>query len=141
MTLVKSVLSEDTLDTDIKVGMSISRGNLISPLHNINSNNNNINNNLANKHQRLLDNPISPTNSSNSKPVKEKIVLIYDLWFSGVDPIEGNINFWDEFFLLKANTVHLENLINHSSWEKLCKLKDILQLLFTQSTTIVLLGK
>ncbi|PRD32064.1 UNVERIFIED_CONTAM: hypothetical protein NCL1_21608 [Trichonephila clavipes] len=38
------------------------------------------------------------------RPLKEKIVQIYEAFLQGDDPSLDNINFWDEFFLLRVET-------------------------------------
>ncbi|KAI6650904.1 hypothetical protein LOD99_5744 [Oopsacas minuta] len=84
------------------------------------------------KHNTSNDDPTPPI----QPPIKlicEKIVTIYDDWFRGEDPVLGKTSFWDEFFLLKANPTHLENLINHTPWERLIEIKYVLQMLFQHS--------
>lgn len=84
------------------------------------------------KHNTNIGDPTSPLQPP-TKPIREKIVIIYDDWFKGEDPILGKKSFWDEFFLLKANPTHLENLINHTAWERLVEIKYVLQMLFKHS--------
>ena len=82
------------------------------------------------------EDPTSPVRTPN-KLICEKIVIMYDEWFKGGDPVLGRKTFWDEFFLLKANPTHLENLINHMEWERLLDVQTVLQLLFKQSAVVI----
>ncbi|KAL1005524.1 hypothetical protein UPYG_G00060210, partial [Umbra pygmaea] len=40
--------------------------------------------------------------SSSKKPLKEKVVLMYDEIFAKEDPAKNNPRFWDELFLMKV---------------------------------------
>ncbi|XP_060602329.1 armadillo-like helical domain-containing protein 3 isoform X2 [Ruditapes philippinarum] len=71
--------------------------------------------------------------SSSKMALKEKIVIIYEAFFQGEDPSAGNPNFWDEFFLLKANTVFLESECEKLSGEALASLKDNFNLMFLKA--------
>eukprot|EP00058_Branchiostoma_floridae_P015566 XP_002601054.1 hypothetical protein BRAFLDRAFT_61728 [Branchiostoma floridae] len=51
--------------------------------------------------------------SSSKKPLKEKVVQIYESFFKGEDPSLGNPNFWDEFFLMKARNFQLEGVLKN----------------------------
>ncbi|CAG2122345.1 unnamed protein product, partial [Medioppia subpectinata] len=42
------------------------------------------------------------------KTLKEKVVQIYEALIEGKEPFSENNNFWNEFFLLKANGNALE---------------------------------
>ncbi|GFS10796.1 UPF0668 protein C10orf76 homolog [Elysia marginata] len=73
--------------------------------------------------------------SSNQKMVlKEKVVQIYEAFFHGEDPSASNPNFWDELFLLKANTQFIESEIDKLSGESLNNLKDNFNLLFYRAS-------
>ncbi|KAJ8025947.1 Armadillo-like helical domain-containing protein 3 [Holothuria leucospilota] len=71
---------------------------------------------------------------SNSKmELKEKIIDFYDIFFQGKDPSRENPNFWDEFFLLKANVKYIEGELANLSSEQLFKLKETINNLFYHS--------
>ncbi|XP_078588857.1 armadillo-like helical domain-containing protein 3 isoform X1 [Branchiostoma floridae x Branchiostoma japonicum] len=67
--------------------------------------------------------------SSSKKPLKEKVVQIYESFFKGEDPSLGNPNFWDEFFLMKANVAYIEKAFSKMTPEQLVALKDNINLL------------
>ncbi|XP_029195478.1 armadillo-like helical domain-containing protein 3 [Acropora muricata] len=71
--------------------------------------------------------PLSP-----KKPVKEKIVGIYDDFFKGEDPSRLSPNFWHEFFLMRVNAVYLEKCIDKLGEEELMDVKENINLLFSQ---------
>lgn len=78
--------------------------------------------------------------SSNKIPLKEKIVQIYEAFFRGEDPAAGNPNFWDEFFLLKANTTFIENEFDKLTAEQLVGLKENINDLFFKCTEVLKQG-
>lgn len=67
---------------------------------------------------------------STKKPLKEKVVQIYESFFKNEDPSKENPNFWDEFFLLRANVNYLENEFEKLSNEELLQRKEIINNLF-----------
>ena len=125
MSLVQSRLPENESRDEFLIGNSITlpTSKPLTP-------------NNKQKHNTSNEDPISPIQTP-TKPIREKIVIIYDDWFRGEDPVLGRKNFWEEFFLLKANPIHLENLINHTDWEKLLEIKSVFQQLFKQCTEAV----
>ncbi|XP_077984324.1 armadillo-like helical domain-containing protein 3 [Glandiceps talaboti] len=72
--------------------------------------------------------------SANKMPLKEKIVQIYEVFFTGEDPSRNNANFWEEFFLLKANVQYIETELERLTPDKLLELKDNINLLFYHCT-------
>ncbi|XP_071828309.1 armadillo-like helical domain-containing protein 3 [Apostichopus japonicus] len=71
--------------------------------------------------------------SQSKMELKEKIIDIYDEFFKGKDPSRDNPNFWDEFFLLKANVKYIESELGNLSTEKLFKLKETINNIFYHS--------
>lgn len=71
---------------------------------------------------------------SGSKRPKEKVVFIYEMLFRPdfEDPINTNVEFWYEFFLLQPNIESLENEMTKLSYEQLIALKTNINLLFHQ---------
>ncbi|WAR21170.1 ARMD3-like protein [Mya arenaria] len=65
--------------------------------------------------------------SSNKMALKEKIVQIYEAFFQGEDPSAGNVNFWDELFLLKVNTSYIEVECEKLTGEGLLALKSLVE--------------
>ncbi|MEQ2205967.1 Armadillo-like helical domain-containing protein 3, partial [Xenoophorus captivus] len=45
--------------------------------------------------------------SSSKKPLKEKVVLMYDEIFAKEDPAKNNPRFWDELFLMKVQKAEM----------------------------------
>ncbi|KAG8551266.1 hypothetical protein GDO81_004029 [Engystomops pustulosus] len=68
--------------------------------------------------------------SSNKKPLKEKVVLMYDEIFTKEDPTKTNPRFWDELFLMKVNLEYLEAKLESLDGEELMKIKDNINSLF-----------
>ncbi|XP_035216620.1 armadillo-like helical domain-containing protein 3 [Stegodyphus dumicola] len=64
------------------------------------------------------------------RPFKEKIVQIYEAFFQGKDPSLDNKNFWDEFFLLRANLTFLESKFREMTYEEISSLKETINNLF-----------
>ncbi|XP_052772948.1 armadillo-like helical domain-containing protein 3 [Mya arenaria] len=75
--------------------------------------------------------------SSNKMALKEKIVQIYEAFFQGEDPSAGNVNFWDELFLLKVNTSYIEVECEKLTGEGLLALKDNFNLMFEKSVEVL----
>lgn len=73
----------------------------------------------------------------SKRPFKEKIVQIYEAFFRGEDPSCGNSNFWDEFFLLRANLGFLVKKFEDLSYEELSALKETVNNLFYQCVQIL----
>ncbi|ESN94986.1 hypothetical protein HELRODRAFT_186013 [Helobdella robusta] len=71
--------------------------------------------------------------SQTKRILKEKVVQIYGLFFRNEDPSQGNPNFWDELFLLKANPQFIESEIEKLSGEQLIDLMLMLNKLFQKS--------
>lgn len=70
--------------------------------------------------------------SGSKRQFREKIVQIYESLFKGDTTIQNNPSFWDEFFLLKPNILHLEGEINKISPNQLPNVKDNINLLFVK---------
>ncbi|XP_041477098.1 armadillo-like helical domain-containing protein 3 [Lytechinus variegatus] len=68
--------------------------------------------------------------SQSKIELKEKILHIYDTFFQGKDPTRDNANFWDEFFLLKANVSYIENELDKLTPAGLLNLKENINALF-----------
>ncbi|KAF4523841.1 hypothetical protein B566_EDAN013609 [Ephemera danica] len=75
--------------------------------------------------------------SGSKRPNKGKVVQIYESFFRGEDPTEGNPNFWQEFFLLRPNITHLEGELQKLSGEQLAALKNCLNMLFAQCVDVL----
>ncbi|GFX51512.1 armadillo-like helical domain-containing protein 3 [Trichonephila clavipes] len=71
------------------------------------------------------------------RPLKEKIVQIYEAFLQGDDPSLDNINFWDEFFLLRPNLSFLESQFEIMTYEEVNALKDTINNLFYQCVRIL----
>lgn len=71
------------------------------------------------------------------RPLKEKIVQIYEAFLQGEDPSLDNINFWDEFFLLRPNLCFLESQFEIMTYEEVNSLKDTINSLFYQCVRIL----
>ncbi|XP_042904338.1 armadillo-like helical domain-containing protein 3 isoform X2 [Parasteatoda tepidariorum] len=76
----------------------------------------------------------------SNRPLKEKIVQIYEAFFQGEDPSHSNQNFWDEFFLLRPNLSFLESKFNSMTFEDVCSLKDTINNLFHHCVRILMDG-
>ncbi|KAL2089840.1 hypothetical protein ACEWY4_014528 [Coilia grayii] len=68
--------------------------------------------------------------SSSKKPLKEKVVLMYDDIFAGNDPAMTNPRFWDELFLMKVNLEYLEAKLESLDGDEVLKIKDNINSLF-----------
>ncbi|KAL7990679.1 hypothetical protein Chor_014109 [Crotalus horridus] len=81
--------------------------------------------------------------SSSKKPLKEKVVLMYDEIFTFIvdtnsdpipfqteDPSKYNPRFWEELFLMKVNLEYLEGKLESLDGEELMKIKDNINCLF-----------
>ncbi|XP_032889970.1 armadillo-like helical domain-containing protein 3 [Amblyraja radiata] len=68
--------------------------------------------------------------SSTKKPLKEKVVLMYDEIFKHEDPAKNCPRFWEELFLMKVNLEYLEAKLESVDGEELMKLKDNINSLF-----------
>ncbi|XP_063291186.1 armadillo-like helical domain-containing protein 3 isoform X2 [Pelobates fuscus] len=68
--------------------------------------------------------------SGSKKPLKEKVVLMYDEIFAKEDPSKTNPRFWDELFLMKVNLEYLEAKLESLDGEELMKIKDNINSLF-----------
>uniref|UniRef100_A0A3P8YTA8 Armadillo-like helical domain-containing protein n=1 Tax=Esox lucius TaxID=8010 RepID=A0A3P8YTA8_ESOLU len=68
--------------------------------------------------------------SSSKKPLKEKVVLMYDEIFAKEDPAKNNPRFWDELFLMKVNLEYLETKLECLDGDELMKTKDNVNSLF-----------
>lgn len=74
--------------------------------------------------------PVTNDATPNNAPFKEKFVSIYELLFAGKEVYRTKEHFWDELFLLRINSVFLENCILLSSEEELMNLTKILHVIF-----------
>ncbi|CAF93053.1 unnamed protein product [Tetraodon nigroviridis] len=68
--------------------------------------------------------------SSSKKPLKEKVVLMYDDIFSKEDPAKNNPRFWDELFLMKVNLEYLESKLECLDGEEVQQIQDNINSLF-----------
>ncbi|KAF3844016.1 hypothetical protein F7725_016064 [Dissostichus mawsoni] len=68
--------------------------------------------------------------SSSKKPLKEKVVLMYDEIFAKEDPAKNNPRFWDELFLMKVNLEYLETKLETVDGEEVQKIQDNINSLF-----------
>lgn len=68
--------------------------------------------------------------SATKKPLKEKVVLMYDGIFSTEDPTKDNPRFWEELFLMKVNLEYLESKLESLDGEELMNIKDNVNSLF-----------
>uniref|UniRef100_A0A8C5X2D2 Armadillo like helical domain containing 3 n=1 Tax=Malurus cyaneus samueli TaxID=2593467 RepID=A0A8C5X2D2_9PASS len=68
--------------------------------------------------------------SASKKPLKEKVVLMYDEIFTTEDPSKCNPRFWEELFLMKVNLEYLEGKLEALDGEELMKIKDNINCLF-----------
>eukprot|EP00057_Strongylocentrotus_purpuratus_P031226 XP_783968.3 PREDICTED: UPF0668 protein C10orf76 isoform X2 [Strongylocentrotus purpuratus] len=68
--------------------------------------------------------------SQSKIELKEKILHIYDIFFQGQDPTRDNANFWEEFFLLKANVSYIEKELDKLTPAGLLNLKENINALF-----------
>nr|XP_054492910.1 armadillo-like helical domain-containing protein 3 isoform X1 [Agelaius phoeniceus] len=68
--------------------------------------------------------------SASKKPLKEKVVLMYDEIFTTEDPSTCNPRFWEELFLMKVNLEYLEGKLEALDGEELMKIKDNINCLF-----------
>lgn len=68
--------------------------------------------------------------SSSKKPLKEKVVLMYDEIFTKVDPAKANPRFWDELFLMKVNLEYLENKLEVLEGDEVMMIKENINSLF-----------
>lgn len=68
--------------------------------------------------------------SGGKKVLKEKIVEIYESLFRGDQIAIGNVNFWDEFFLLKPKMAALEGEIGKLQADQLAGMRENLNVLF-----------
>ncbi|KAK2535984.1 hypothetical protein Q9966_006669 [Columba livia] len=68
--------------------------------------------------------------SASKKPLKEKVVLMYDEIFMTEDPSKCNPRFWEELFLMKVNLEYLEGKLEALDGEELMKIKDNINCLF-----------
>ncbi|CAG2106060.1 unnamed protein product [Medioppia subpectinata] len=69
------------------------------------------------------------------KTLKEKVVQIYEALIEGKEPFSENNNFWNEFFLLKANGNALE--LELKSITNIHTIKPIVNLMISQSIIAV----
>ncbi|XP_075895027.1 armadillo-like helical domain-containing protein 3 isoform X1 [Nelusetta ayraudi] len=68
--------------------------------------------------------------SSSKKPLKEKVVLMYDEIFAKDDPAKNNPRFWDELFLMKVNLEYLETKLESVDGEEVQRIQDNINSLF-----------
>ncbi|XP_052395110.1 armadillo-like helical domain-containing protein 3 isoform X2 [Carassius gibelio] len=67
--------------------------------------------------------------SSSKKPLKEKVLLMYEQIFTE-DPSKSNPRFWDELFLMKVNLEYLEGKLESLDGDEVMKVKDNINSLF-----------
>nr|CAB3223158.1 UPF0668 protein C10orf76 homolog [Phallusia mammillata] len=75
--------------------------------------------------------------SEGKKPLKEKILLLYDTIFKAEDLALESPNFWDEFFLLKVNAEYLEKKFEALSAKELLNFKDDLNRFFSKCSEYI----
>uniref|UniRef100_K7FR27 ARMD3 protein n=1 Tax=Pelodiscus sinensis TaxID=13735 RepID=K7FR27_PELSI len=68
--------------------------------------------------------------SASKKPLKEKVVLMYDEIFLTEDPSKCSPRFWEELFLMKVNLEYLESKLESLDGEELMKIKENINCLF-----------
>uniref|UniRef100_A0A4W6CHD4 Armadillo like helical domain containing 3 n=1 Tax=Lates calcarifer TaxID=8187 RepID=A0A4W6CHD4_LATCA len=68
--------------------------------------------------------------SSSKKPLKEKVVLMYDEIFAKENPAKNNPRFWDELFLMKVNLEYLESKLESVDGEEVQRIQDNINSLF-----------
>ncbi|XP_022424673.1 UPF0668 protein C10orf76 homolog isoform X2 [Neophocaena asiaeorientalis asiaeorientalis] len=68
--------------------------------------------------------------SAYKKPLKEKVVLMYDEIFMTEDPSKCSPRFWEELFLMKVNLEYLEGKLESLDGEELMKIKENINCLF-----------
>nr|XP_033797033.1 armadillo-like helical domain-containing protein 3 isoform X2 [Geotrypetes seraphini] len=68
--------------------------------------------------------------SASKKPLKEKVVLMYDEIFTREHPTKTNPRFWEELFLMKVNLEYLEAKLESLDGEELVKIKENINSLF-----------
>uniref|UniRef100_A0A8C9ST27 Armadillo like helical domain containing 3 n=1 Tax=Scleropages formosus TaxID=113540 RepID=A0A8C9ST27_SCLFO len=68
--------------------------------------------------------------SASRKPLKEKVVLMYDEIFGLEDPAKNNPRFWEELFLMKVNLEYLEGKLESLDGDEVMKIKDNINSLF-----------
>ncbi|KAI4872969.1 hypothetical protein NFI96_023649 [Prochilodus magdalenae] len=68
--------------------------------------------------------------SSSKKPLKEKVVLMYDEIFTKDDPAKTNPRFWDELFLMKVNLEYLEGKLESLDGDEVMMIKENINSLF-----------
>uniref|UniRef100_A0AAY3ZY83 Armadillo-like helical domain-containing protein n=1 Tax=Denticeps clupeoides TaxID=299321 RepID=A0AAY3ZY83_9TELE len=68
--------------------------------------------------------------TSSKKPLKEKVVLMYDEIFAKDNPTKTNPHFWDELFLMKVNLEYLEAKLESLDGEEVMKIQDNINSLF-----------
>uniref|UniRef100_A0A8C2HWZ5 Armadillo like helical domain containing 3 n=1 Tax=Cyprinus carpio TaxID=7962 RepID=A0A8C2HWZ5_CYPCA len=68
--------------------------------------------------------------SSSKKPLKEKVLLMYEDIFTKEDPTKSNPRFWDELFLMKVNLEHLEGKLEALDGDEVVKIRDNINSLF-----------
>uniref|UniRef100_A0A8C5L3Q6 Armadillo-like helical domain containing 3 n=1 Tax=Jaculus jaculus TaxID=51337 RepID=A0A8C5L3Q6_JACJA len=68
--------------------------------------------------------------SASKKPLKEKVVLMYDEILMTEDPSKCSPRFWEELFLMKVNLEYLEGKLESLDGEELMKIKDNINCLF-----------
>jgi PREDICTED: similar to GA21032-PA len=75
---------------------------------------------------------------NSKRGLKEKIVQLYEAWFSvDLESLVENETYWNEFFLLKPNCKAIESLLFKLSKEELNQNKNLFSLIFTQSVLIL----
>nr|XP_002131899.1 armadillo-like helical domain-containing protein 3 [Ciona intestinalis] len=76
--------------------------------------------------------------SEGKKPLKEKVLLLYDAIFKAEDISLENPNFWDEFFLLRANTDYLEKKLEAMTIKDLLNFKEDLNRFFAKCAEYIM---
>jgi len=72
------------------------------------------------------------------KPLKEKILLLYDALLKSEDVLKENPNFWDEIFLLRTNAEYLEKKFEAFSTKDMIGFKASLNVFFAKCCDYIL---
>uniref|UniRef100_H2ZR09 Armadillo-like helical domain-containing protein n=1 Tax=Ciona savignyi TaxID=51511 RepID=H2ZR09_CIOSA len=78
--------------------------------------------------------------SEGKKPLKEKVILLYDAIFKAEDLSLENPNFWDEFFLLRVNSDYLEKKFESMTVKEVLNFKDDLNRFFAKCAEYIVSG-
>lgn len=80
---------------------------------------------------------VSRSDIEDKKPLKQKLTSYYEEILKGDDPSGKKLEFWDEFFLLKANVEFISKTVNEMSPSALLAIKGSLNSLFIQCCRVL----